>query len=232
QKTDRYATAITIHEGAKTLGALLETIGTNLSLTGYFLMVYLHSKKPGPINGAAHLFNRELLKRIGGIEIILNVLTEDAVFEKAFLKNGGRGVLAPDFVRVTQESQTLKGFWSRYVRWMLIARCYFPLSFISPIFWIGQWLLIFGFLGLPGEASPFFIACGFAVFMSRVLTSFVCQILQSTPTADWPKALILILSDSIMPFLWVWSRFGRHVQWAGKLLRVERNGNLVFVEKR
>jgi cellulose synthase/poly-beta-1,6-N-acetylglucosamine synthase-like glycosyltransferase len=224
---DLFVASITVHEGARTLGALLETIGTNLSLTSYFIQAYRFSPKPGPVNGAASLFSRDLLTRAGGFEITLNAITDDAVLERAFLKAGGTGRLSPDFVRVVQDNQTMSGYFQRFVRWMMIARCYFPLSVITPVFWIGQWMVLFGML----FRSHSLLVGGLCVFASRICYSMVLQRFLGTPTADWPKALVIVLCDAVGPVLWFASCTKKTVCWGGTLLRVQKDGSLVRVSE-
>jgi cellulose synthase/poly-beta-1,6-N-acetylglucosamine synthase-like glycosyltransferase len=223
---NRYVTAVTVHEGAKNLGALFETIGTNMSLIPFFLMTYLFDKNPGPINGAANLFSKKLLEKAGGAEQILNVLTEDAVLERAFKAAGGVGYLAPDYVRVTQAHQSLKGFVQRQFRWMMIAKCYFyPQCLITPLFWIWQWFTLLGLL----SASHTLLFAGLFLLVCRLFACSIYQTLLAVPVADRFKSPILILGDILVPILWIFGLAVKHVVWGGRTMRVNGDGGLQLI---
>ena len=217
-----FVSAITVHEDPRSLGALLETIPLNMSLTSYFLFSFKHDKKPGPVNGAAHLFHRKLLDLCGGPEIILNVLTEDAVLEREFKAKGARGLLHPDVVRVSQPDQTLKGFYNRYTRWMMIARHYHPMPFIYPLLWFGFWTLLYGVV----FQNPLALKYGMGMFAIKALSSVAFQILLDTPKRDWVKALIVPFHELLIPFLWTSTLFVRSVKWGGTPLIVQKGGVL------
>jgi cellulose synthase/poly-beta-1,6-N-acetylglucosamine synthase-like glycosyltransferase len=221
---NHFVTAATVHFGARTLGALLETINLNVALVGYFLLGHQLKRHPIPVNGASLLFHRRLLQRCGGVDITLNTLTEDAILAEAFAKQGARGFLAPQFVWVKQDRQTLRGFFQRALRWMLIARIYHPQSILTPCFWVAQWLLVLGWL----LSDTFILQLSATVATGHVVLTIVYHVLLNAPKTDWFKAPIVLVNDLIGPLLWIASLTKSHVHWNGSDLFVQSGGRLAL----
>jgi ceramide glucosyltransferase len=218
-----FCTAISIHEGPRNLGACLETFGTNLEALTFFLIDSL-SGAPRVINGAANFFHRDLLQKVGGFDGILDALTDDLLLGARFSRAGARSHLARNFVRVTQTSQSLKGYFSRYVRWLMIARYFRPdLYFLAPFYWSGQWLLLLGAL----LSRTDFILCGSAVLMFRVFEMAWITLQIQCPLRDLALVPLLLVYDLMTPILWLFAAFRKQVVWGGVKMRVSQGGFLV-----
>ncbi len=218
-----FCTAISIHEGPRNLGASLECFGTNLEALTFFLIDSL-SRAPRVINGAANFFHRDLIAKVGGFEGIVNALTDDLLLGARFFRAGAKGHLARDFVRVTQSKQSLLGYFSRYIRWLMITRYFRPdLYFLAPLYWSGQWLLLLGALSSRTD----FILCGSAVLLFRVLEMAWISLQVRSPLRDLVLVPLLLVYDLVTPILWLVAAFRKQVVWGDVRMRVSQGGFLV-----
>jgi len=220
----KFVTSVTIHEQGQNLWAMFEGIGTNLEMNLYFFSHYFGKQKPVPINGAAVLFSKKLMKDIGGYPRLVNELAEDATMMKLFPQAGGEGSLSPHFVRVIQRAQSWKGLFQRYVRWLMVVRCYMaPLFIIAPFMWWGFWNLLIGVLF---HSSPL-ITLGALLLFIRLILTLKVQTLVGVPKEDLMKAMTIIIYDLVMPIFWFTAIFKKKLVWAGVPLQVLREGNLI-----
>jgi len=216
----RYVTSITIHEGPRDLGACLESLGTNLEATGFFLFAFLNPRC-GVLNGASNLFHRSLLEKIGGFERTLNALTDDLFMGKLFVKAGAEGRLAPRFVRVTQDRQSMQGFRERHIRWMMIAKYFRPdLFWPAPLNWAAQWILLYA---VVSGSSPH-LAIGVFLLFLRMVDLLIYESLAGAPREDWGKVWAILIYDLLAPPLWASAIFRKRVVWGGNVLWVRSDG--------
>jgi|GEM_PF-3869610 len=218
---EKYGSTFTIHSGSASPGAMLECVGTNVEGAAFFLLTSLMPEK-GIMNGAAMLFHRSLLEKIGGIQLSVNQITDDLYLVNFFNACGAQFVLLPNNVRADLEPQKVSAYWHRFVRWLLIARCYRPsLFYSSPTVWIWQWALVATFVFGQAMFFKLFIV---AIFF-RILFALVFQ----SSLAGWSEAWKIVgipLYDVFVPFAWIRAIFIRHVVWAGNHLVVGPNGTL------
>jgi cellulose synthase/poly-beta-1,6-N-acetylglucosamine synthase-like glycosyltransferase len=220
----KFVTSVTIHEQGQNLWAMFEGIGTNLEMNLYFFSHYFGKQKPVPINGAAVLFSKKLMIAIGGYSRLVDELAEDATMMKEFPKAGGEGFLSPHFVRVIQREQNWKGLFQRYVRWLMVVRCYMPPLFvIAPFIWWGFWNLVAGLVLHSQEL----IMLGCLLLFIRVILTLKVQTLVGVPKEDYLKGFTIIVYDLIMPLFWFVAIFKKKLVWAGVPLKVMREGNLI-----
>ena len=225
--TNKFSTAVTVHQNPQTLGASLECIGTNTEFVNYFLLSHM-SPQSGALNGASQFFHRSLLEKVGGFQAYLNSITDDIALQVQFVEAGASAVLVPRFVRVKLEQQTLKGFWQRQQRWQLIVLCYKPFLFfcLAPTSWVWQWLAVAAAI----SGSVFTAQAALAIVAVRVIRSFIFQIQLSAPPRDWLKCVVLPIYDVLSPLIWVTTLTVRKVKWAGFVLEVQRDGKLIHLE--
>lgn len=219
----KFVTSVTIHEQGKNLWAMFEGIGTNLEMNLYFFSHYLGGQKPSPINGAAVMFSKDLMNKIGGYTVLVSELAEDATMMNLFPTVGGAGLMSPHYVRVIQKEQSWSGLFQRYVRWLLVVRCYMtPLFLIAPLIWWGFWNLLVGLI-LRHDSL---IMLGAGLLFIRILLTIKVQTLVGVPKDDALKGATIVVYDLIMPLFWLVAVFKKNLVWAGVPLRVLRRGSL------
>ena len=220
----RFVTSTTIHEQGQNIWSMFEGIGTNLEMNLYFFSHYFGKQRPVPINGAAVLFSKKLMSEMGGYPRLVNELAEDATMMKRFPEAGGEGMLSPHYVRVIQRDQSWKGLFQRYVRWLMVVRCYMPpLFIIAPFIWWGFWNLVAGLV----FCNPTLITLGSILLFIRVILTMKVQTLVGVPKEDNIKGMIIVIYDLIMPFFWFVAIFKKNLVWAGVPLKVMKDGSLV-----
>lgn len=222
-----FVTSFPVNVESKSLGARLETICLNLEVTKFFILTFA---QPGAATayGGSMLFHRELLERSGGLASTLDRLTDDVVLTKQFMKAGAKCLLSPHLVTVPQHSISMKDYFKRQVRWMMIARYYMPeIYFPSPLFLVGQALAIAGFVGQDGVLL--WMAAGFFVF--RMIQALVFEILLGGPIGDWINSLLLPIYDVLLPVIWFLALVVGKLNWAGDIMIVGPGGILKPLKK-
>jgi len=222
-----FVSSMTVHYGAKTFGAFLETIGTNLELIIYFVLMG-QKKGGGLVNGAANFFHRNLLKKVGGAEIALNSLTEDLLLEKKFISEGNAtGRLASTVIWVQQEKEGFEEYLNRQTRWIKIVKCFKPALFwVAPLNWVAQWSFLFGVLFL----NKFLLLCALTVFVARVFTVWAFQRLLGLGVREQVASVFIVIYDFLSPVAWFRALIMTHVVWGGRRLRVLSDGQLLSSE--
>lgn len=217
-----YGTTISVHQNLGDLGAILQGVGTNFEMIGYFMFM-TRVKKAGPINGAGMLFSKTLLSEIGGLESTLNFITDDLLLSKKLESVGAESFLIKSLGRVDLPTEKLISFWSRFRRWILIVRCFDKGMFYSaPFSWAWQWLFIFWIF----TQNDLLLRMSLNLMTLRMIQSFIYQGYLKVGFTDIPKAIFLPLYDVMTPFLWFSSLVGHKVRWGDQTFSVESNGIL------
>ena len=199
--------------------AALETAWLNVDVSQYFL---LSSALGRPCAyGGAMLFSRELLDSVGGYESVLRLLSDDVTLASAFGRAGATCRLAPDVAWVAQERHDLREFWTRQIRWRMIAKYFLPeLFWMSPLAWNN--VLLAAGAALLHSAPMAWALAGLTV--ARAGQGIATQAILGAPKQDWLKGAALPICDWVQPAATVAALCKRSVRWGTTVMRLDSKG--------
>ncbi len=213
-----YVSAIPVHVGCNTLGALFE----NIPLVWELPMVCFFNqaiKKPF-VYGGSVLFHLSLFQKAGSLKSILNCLSEEVPMAREFYKAGGKGEIVPSLVWSRNDSQSLFGFYDRKVRLAMIGRLnhkeIFYLGLIFTVLWFPLFYLITGHL--------FFLYLLGLFLLVKIYVVYSYHVALKLPKRQRVWSVIMILYEFISLIICINALFRKRLNWAGDILIIGSGG--------
>ena len=220
-----FVTSFPVIDRPRDLSASLEALGLNVDVSTYFLFASI-ARKPCAYGGA-FLFSRELLTKVGGYRPFLRLLTDDVTMAQAFASVGGECRLSPDFAYVRQERHSFREFWTRQVRWRMIARYFMPgLFWMTPLAWTHLYLALAAIV-LRSSALAWALV---VLTAARMAIGFAIQSLLETAQADRRKAWALPMYDWISPLATIVACCSSTVRWGTTQMALDASGAIVATQ--
>lgn len=205
----------------RTFGSKIDALWVSADFPGQALTGAVLVGAPFAL-GAAMLFRREDLERIGGFAALRPYLADDFQLGVRIAALGRRIALSPSVVETAAGEAGLGEVWRRHLRWSRTVRVSRPgghLGFLVTfgVVWSGL-LLLTGDFGAP-----------WAWLTVGCLTARLAAALAVARTVDarlgW--AWTLLPAADLWSFaVWVASFFGNTVVWRGRRLRLDREGRI------
>jgi ceramide glucosyltransferase len=185
--------------------------------------------------GKSMLLRRSDLRRMGGLEIVKDVLAEDYVLGQAYHRAGLKVALSGHPVRAVSKDRTFGSFFDRHVRWGQMRR------HIAPWHHLGEPLLV-PTPWLAGAAAASLAAGRSAGKMDAlvVLVALLGTVARCLSDALQTKALrgkapdvadipLIPLKDLVMTASWALASVKSTVAWRGSVMRIGRGSVLTPV---
>jgi len=176
--------------------------------------------------GASIAFRREALDRIGGFGPLADYLADDYLLGNRIAKAGYRLVLLPYMVETVLDSVSLRDVWRHLVRW---ARTY---RVTQPVGWFASVITQATLWGTLAVVATHGAGAGWIALLIALAARLgsLALVLRLLDERDTIRQLWLVpLKDLVHSAIWAAAFLGRHVNWSGQLLRVERDGRMVPV---
>jgi len=213
----KFVTAIPLQSGAKNIWALLENVSFIWGITSFFLLNRILGKPQ--VYGGSLLFHKSLLTDTGSLA---NFLTEEVPLTEAFVKNGGRCEVMPQFAVVTQERQSFKELYERNVRWMLIVKYHHRSIYFGCVAYSLVWLLVLwqstGNI-LYGKLITLYL-------FSKMFANLTYHVLLKMPIKQTLGALLIPFYEFFTIIFIFHSLFKTTVNWRGDVMVVDSRGVL------
>lgn len=219
-RPERYVTSFPVIDSPQTFSAKLEALGLNVDVSQFFLISTL-SPDAACAYGGAFLFSKELASRCGAYLPLLKLLTDDITLAKALRLQGGKCYLTDELAYVRQEKHSFRQFWSRQIRWRMIAK-----YFLKDLFWVAplSWNQLFLFIGFAVTGNSWLLVALMLIMLSRVGVGYGVQVILEAPAKDRKHAWVLPIYDWLAIAAWLTAVFKHSISWGPTLMILDRHG--------
>jgi len=208
--------------GARTLGADLESLQLNGPVAGGIASSELLGGS-AVLVGKSMMFRRTLFESLGGMESLASVLAEDYVMGRMFKEAGHPVCVCSDVVHNVTVHTSLRGFFSRQLRWAMLR------SRIKPLLYPLEVLMnpiAVALLALALGADVWVLA--WALLLTAMRDGLQWWRLRGA--AGIEVIALGIVKDLFMIGAWAAAPFLSKINWRGHKLRVSA-GTRVYADE-
>ncbi len=177
--------------------------------------------------GASLVFKRRALDAMGGFATLADYLADDNMLGEGVKRAGYSVELLPYVVETILDSTDLSDVWRHQLRW---ARTY---RLLQPAGWFASVVTHAVPWGIAAVAVTRGSVLGWSMLAVALGVRLVTlrAIMRMLRERDTPRHLWLVpLKDVGFSAVWLASWLGRHVEWSGRRLRIQRDGRMVPVD--
>jgi ceramide glucosyltransferase len=217
--------------GEKSLGATFDNLHMNGFVAGVIAAADVLAGHSCVV-GKSMLVRRSDLGRLGGLEVVKDVLAEDYVLGQLYQRAGFKVALSGHPVRAMCHTRTFESFFGRHVRWGQMRRHIAPLHHLGePLLLPTPWLAGAAFWSLTlGHAAGKREALVLLVSLVGMAARCVSDALQTRALRGTAPSLIdlplIPIKDLVITTSWALSTIKRTVQWRGNSMRIGRGSVL------
>jgi ceramide glucosyltransferase len=207
------------------LAAELEAIGAS---SDFFAGVLVADWKEGMTFalGASIATTKSWLAKIGGLEAIANMHSDDYELGHRIAKAGGEVLLSREAVWTVYPAQTARGFWDHQVRWARTVRLCRPLSYLGLIFTHGlPWVLLAVAISPTKRIAAAYLL---AYLVLRFAMAWSVGVRVVGDDLLRRKIWLVPMRDAIYFAVWVASLASNRITWRGQEFTMQK-GQLVPV---
>ncbi len=164
--------------------------------------------------GASVATTKSWLAKIGGYEVLANLLADDYEIGNRVHKAGGKVLLSREIVSTMYPAQTLRGFWEHQVRWARTVRHVRPVSFLGLLFTHGLPLAILAAAVAPAAwISAAYLA---AYLVLRLAMAWVAGVWGLQDAVLRRKLWLVPLRDLLYFAVWLAAFTSNRIMWRGQ----------------
>jgi ceramide glucosyltransferase len=207
------------------LEARLEAVGSSSDFFAGVLMAEWTEGMTFAL-GASIVTTKAWLRKIGGLEPIANMLSDDYEVGNRIDQAGGKVILSREPVWTMYPAQTPSTFWEHQVRWARTVRLCRPLSYIGLIFTHGlPWAILAAALAPTRVAAAGFLA---AYLMLRLAMAYIVGVWGVRDDTLRRNLHLVPFRDAVNFIIWLASFGSNRITWGGRVFATE-HGHMVAV---
>ena len=169
--------------------------------------------------GASVATTKTWLEKIGGYEVLADLLADDYEIGNRVHKAGGKALLSREAVWTMYPTQTLKSFWEHQVRWARTVRLVRPASFFGLVVTHGlPWSVLAAVVAPTAWIGAAFVA---AYLVLRLLMAWVVGVWGVRDEVLRKKLWLVPVRDAIHFAVWVAGFVSNRVTWGGVEYAIE-----------
>ena len=209
------------------LGSELEAIGASSDFFAGVLMAEWMEGMTFAL-GASIVTTKTWLRKIGGLEPIANMHSDDYELGNRIAKAGGKVILSRESVWTTYPAQSVSGFWNHQLRWARTVRLCRPLSYLGLIFTHGLPWAVLAALMVHTRAAAAAYLLGY--FVLRLTMAYVVGVWGVGDDILRRKLYLVPLRDAVNFAIWLASFASNRITWGGSEFTMDQ-GHMVAVSE-
>ena len=209
------------------LGAKLEAIG---AASDFFAGVLMARWKEGIrfALGASIATSKQWVRRMGGLEALVDALADDYEFGHRLAKAGGEIALSREAVWTMYTAQTLGASWEHQLRWARTVRLCRPLSYLGLLFTQGlPWTALAAVLAPSGWIAAAYLAAYLVLRSGMAWTVGVWGVGDQVLRRNLE---LVPVRDALYFLVWLASFASNRVRW-GPVEYAIRKGRMVPIAR-
>lgn len=215
------------------VGGLVSKLST-MAINEDFLPSVLVALRFSPLDfcfGATMAVRQDVLRRIGGLEILASQLADDHLLGKLVCEAGYTVRLAPYLVDNIVLEDNFKTAFRHELRW---ARTIFSLAPVGYIFSFLKYAvpisLLAVVLSILTSQYTGWSCCLFALSLSVRMFLYLVVYLRLKISGEPFQPWLAPIRDILGMVVWMGSFFGRNVSWREQSFTIERNGQIAVID--
>jgi ceramide glucosyltransferase len=207
------------------LGAELEAVGAASDFfPGVLMARWMEGMTFGL--GASIATTKTWLRKIGGLELIANMHSDDYELGHRIAEAGGRVMLSREAVWTMYPAASLGSFWQHQVRWARTVRLCRPLSYVGLIFTHGlPWAILAALAAHTRAAAGAYLL---SYLMLRMAMAYVVGVWGVGDEVLRRKLYLVPLRDALNFAVWLGSFASNRIRWGDSEFAMEE-GRMVAV---
>lgn len=206
--------------------AELEALGTATDFAPSVLMAnWLEGVRFGL--GAAIATSKPWIEKIGGLEPIASMHSDDYELGYRIAKAGGTVLLSREVVETMYPAETFAGFWRHQIRWARTVRLSRPWSFAGLILTHGlPWAITAAVVGRSGTIAAAYLG---AYLVLRLAMGWAVGVWGVRDEVARRRLWLVPLRDAVHFVVWLASFASNRIHWGGRVFAMEK-GQMVAIE--
>ena len=201
------------------LGAELEAVGASSDFFAGVLMARWMEGMTFAL-GASIVTTKTWIRRIGGLQRIANMHSDDYELGYRIAEAGGSVVLSREPVWTMYPAQSLGGFWDHQVRWARTVRLCRPLSYVGLLFTQGlPWAILGASLAHSRSLSAAYLL-GYLIL--RLMMAYIVGVWGVGDEVLRRKLHLVPLRDAVNFVIWLASFASNRISWGGSEFTMDR----------
>jgi ceramide glucosyltransferase len=177
--------------------------------------------------GASVATTKTWLAKIGGYEVLANVLADDYEIGNRVGNAGGRVMVSREVVATMYPALTCREFWQHQSRWARTVRLCRPASYVGLLFTHGLFWAVIG--ALISESVAGAAAFVGSYLLLRLVLAWTAGAWGLRDDTARTKLWMVPLRDAIHFMVWLGSFFSNCITWGEGQFRLAPNGEMIAV---
>ncbi|MBZ0199523.1 MAG: glycosyltransferase [Ignavibacteriaceae bacterium] len=215
------------------------TIGGRMirAVTNYFfgeaVLLFERVIKMNYCAGAFMGFRKSALDKAGGLNAVLNYISDDATLGNNIYNVGYKIKILNTPVFMPEEKLKLKEGVNHLIKWMVIVKQtmggnYF---FVPATFYTGNVILLLALSIVTGELIIFSLLLVIFATAFRIFTAALQDKMLFGEFAGFFDYAFTIVAGYFQPLIWLAGFFFKTLSWSGRKYKIGKRGKILFIEE-
>jgi ceramide glucosyltransferase len=207
--------------GERSTGALLEGLHLVTFVARATAFAAAHLARACVV-GKSMLFRRSDLMRLGGWDMVRDVLAEDYVIGQAFQRAGFRVACSGHVLQTYNRDWPISRFVNRHLRWgQMRRRVHLPAYLLEPVLSPTALLAVMALLSFWTSTATALVLplAALGIGLRLAADRALWRAMRGTPPT-WSTLALVVPKDLLVLLLWVVGGFRRTIHWRGNVATI------------